>query len=444
MNSIRFLSLGASVSVLLVAVVLLGASAASAHPVGAIPSPSAALPLAAISIKTVNVGHAPETEIYDPATKEVYIGNTGSNSVSAINSTTYAVKTIPVGKSPVTLTYSASTKDIYVENDASNNISVIGTSNKVVHTVALPGLEPGYQAYDPANGDVYVLTITMTGSEITDIHHSNYALTTISLPLEGIVVAYDNATASMVVSSDISNELTAINATDKTTTIKLTAGTFPAFMVYDPNNKDLYVDDIGETSHGYTKTGNISVLSSANKIIKTIKVGSVPTIPSYDPSNHEIYVVNEGNRSGGANPVSTASVIGTNNSVVKVVALGKDAVIAVYDPKNSEMYISAQDSNRTYAISSSTNAIVATIKTIQYADGCVYDPALGDMMAGGDTIFTNSSSTAKTIVTVIPSTNTGTSLLTLGVGPVSGAIYDPTDSGLWADNDGANTVSIIL
>lgn len=442
--SIGIFRLSASLSVLMVAILFLGVTAATAHAVPTTSAGSASPSPLTITLKTVTVGKGPEATIYDTANKEVYVGNTLSNTVSAVNSTTYKVTTIPVGKDPIVLTYSASSKDVYVLNEQSNNVSVISSANKVLHTIKLPGLAAFNQVYDPANGDVYVVSFTTTTSEVSDVNHNTWALTNLLVPAGAQFATYDNASASLVVASSSSNELTAINATDKTTTVKLTVGLTPVWAVYNPSDKDLYISDLGATAHGYTKTGNVSVLSSANKIIKTLKVGSVPTFGTYDPSNHDVYVVNTGNRSGSTYQNSTVSVIGTGNTIVKTIAVGKDAAIAVYDPKNSEMYVSAADSNKTYAINSSTNVVAATIKTTQYAGGCLYDPALGDMLAGGESTFVNSTSTAKTIVTVIPPSNTGTSTLTLGTGPLGGAVYDPTDLGVWAVNHGTTTVTIIL
>ena len=419
------------------------AGATSAHAAGS-PVPSAADALkATISLKTVTVGSDPQLVLYDPANDEVYVSDTGSDTVSVVNSTTYAVTTISVGKEPEILTYGASNKDVYVENFDSNNVSVISSANKVVHTVKLPGLEPFSQIYDPANGDVYVVTVDATGFEISDINHQTWALKNVTLSAGYSSVAYDNASSSLVVASGETNELTVINATDVATTVKLTTGIFPDFMVYNPDDKDMYIADLGESSKGLTKTGNVSVLASDNKIIKTLKVGQNPTLGTYDPANHDIYQVNTGNISKKPYPSSTVSVIGTSNTVLKTITVGKFAVEAAYDPKNTEMYLPCAGSNKTYAINSTTNAIAATITTTQYADGAGYDPALGDMLAAGLSTFLNSSSTAKTIVTVIPSSNKGTSTVTLGPGPLAGAAYDPKDSGFWGANHG-DTVSVIL
>lgn len=397
--------------------------------------------MVAVTTKTVTVGTNPNFALYDPATKEVYVANEGSKSVSAISSTTYAVKTITVGTEPLLITYNPTTKALYVEN-FETSISVISTANTVVKTITFPaGVFPISQAYSPANGDVYVLCDTTTGSELVQINSATYAQKAVVLPGAALFVTYDNASSSLVVSSPSANEVTAVSSTNVATTVTLAKGFFPTWMVYNPHDSDLYITDAGETAHGVTKTGNVSVLSSANTIIATVKVGSFPTLGWYDPANFDIYEMNTGKPSKPF-PVSTVSVIGTGNTVVKTLTVGKYAAVASYDPKNSEMYIACPGSNLTYAISSG-NAIVAKVVTKQYATAAEYDPKLGEMLAVGFATFFGAP-VANTLVTLIPSSNTGTSTVTLGTGPAAGGTYDPTDSGVWIVNGGTTTVSVIL
>ena len=436
----RFLRVSAGVAVLLVLVLLASATAASGRGIGA-PVRLEVKPLApTITTKTVTVGTKPNFALYDPATKEVYVANEGSKTVSAISSTTYAVTSIPVGTEPLLITYAPSTQDLYVLN-FETSISVISSANKVVKTITFPkGDIPVTQVYDPANGDVYVICDTSTVPQINDINQKTFALTPVSLPIGSLYAIYDNASSSLVVSGGMSNELTAISSKDVPTTIKLTAGISPEWMVYNPNDKDLYIVDDGATTKGISKTGNISVLTSANKITATVKIGAYPTLAFYDPANHDIYAMDTGIPSK-PYPVSSVSII-SGTTVSKTLTVGKYAVVAGYDPKNSEMYVSCPGSNLTYAITSG-NAITAMVATPQYSTAAEYDPSLGDMLAVGFPTF-GGTAAANTIVTVIPSTNTGTSTVTLGKGPPGGVGYDPTDSGFFVVNSGTTTVSFIL
>ena len=436
----RFLRVSASVTVLLVLVLLSSATLASAREVAPSPRHETQTPLT-LTTKSVKVGKDPESALYDPTTKEVYVVNYGADTVSAISSasTPAVVATITVGKAPSIITYAPSTGDLYVGN--LTEISIISSANTVVHTVTFPPATfLGAEIYDPANGDVYVL---VSGTSIDQIAQTSpFALTSIPLPTGALFVTYDNASKSIVVSSGESGKVTAISSTDKTTTVTLPKGAVPEWMVYDPHDSDLYITWDTLTAHGFAKTGNVSVLTSANKITKTIKIGAYPSLGWYDPANFEIYEMNTGLQTPPTYVASTISII-TGTTLTTTLTVGKDALIAFYDPKNTEMYVACPASNLTYAITSA-NAITAMVVTKQNPGVAIYDPGLGETLAIGETEFNGHASTAKTLLTVIPSTNTGPTSLSLAEGPAGGAAYDPTDSGFFVVNSGAGTVSVIL
>ena len=441
--NMRWLRLSASLGILLVAV-LVASTAASAQSVGLRMESRLPVPTLTVTTKTVTVGKDPNIAFYDPGNEEVYVANEGSGTVSAISSTTYAVTSVTVGSDPLLLTYSVSTKDLYVLN-YETSVSVISTANKVLKTITFgSGDIPVNQAYDPANGDVYVLVLTSTTPEMVQINSASYAQKDVPLPTGSLsYITYDNASTSLVVSDGDENELTVISSSNAVTTVKLTVGIWPTWMVYNPHDSDLYISDIGVTTKGYTKTGNVSVLSSANKIVATVKVGELPTTSWYDPKNFDIYVVDTGGLpSGKTYPTSKVSVITTSNKVTKTLTVGKYAVVAFYDPTNTEMYVACPASDLTYTITNA-NALGPKVTTTQNAGAAIYDPGLGEMVAVGISTFLGAS-TADTIATIIPSTNTGTSTVTLGEGPAAGTAYDPTDSGLWVVNGGTTSVTVIL
>jgi YVTN family beta-propeller protein len=438
----RWFRLSAALGILVVIALVASTTAASAQSVGPRIESRLGISPDAITLKTITVGSKPGFALYDPANKDVYVANEGSATVSAISSTTYAVTTVKVGTEPLILTYSPSSTDLYVLN-FEKSITVISSANKVLTTITpAKGAIPFTQAYDPANGDVYVVCVTTTTPEIVQINHATYAQTAIPLPTGSLeYVTYDNATSSLVVSDGEANELSVISSSNVVTTVKLTAGEWPTWMVYNPHDSDLYIVDIGETSHGYTKTGNVSILASSNKITATVKTGELPTIATYDPKNFDIYAVDTGVPSGKTYPTSSVTII-SGTKLVKTLTIGKYGVVASYDPSNTEMYIACPASNLTYTITNA-NAAGPTVVTKQYAGATEYDPALGDMIALGITDFLGASA-ADTLATVIPSSNTGTSTLTLGEGPVAGGAWDPTDSGLWEVNGGTTSVTVIL
>lgn len=92
--------------------------------------------------------------------QNLYVSNEGSASVSVVDTASNAVvATIPVGEQPYGIGYNAATKEVYVANIVSNTVSVIDadptslTYNMVTHTIAV-GVRPFYVA--TAGARVYV------------------------------------------------------------------------------------------------------------------------------------------------------------------------------------------------------------------------------------------------------------------------------------------------
>lgn len=79
----------------------------------------------------------PDSATFDSANKYVYVANTGSDSVSVVDSKSNTiVGIIPVGKLPSSIAFDSANRDIYVANQGGGTISVInGTSNTVAATI---------------------------------------------------------------------------------------------------------------------------------------------------------------------------------------------------------------------------------------------------------------------------------------------------------------------
>jgi YVTN family beta-propeller protein len=387
--------------------------------------------------KTITVGKTPAEIVY-AANGDLYVVNQAGNSVSVIaGSTNTVVATVSVVKSPVNEVYDPTSKEVYVSN--STQVSVISTStNKVVTTVKLVG-NIGPAGFDPANGDLYYLSSSYPATNLLNkIDHSTHAVTKITVGSLPESAVYDNATRCMVTSNAGSNSLSVVNSTtNAVTTVSLPAGHEPVTMVYNSADKDLYVVDSGAYPV-LSKTGNVSVLSSANKIVATVKVGTFPILATVDPKNHDVYVVNTGLSSGSKIATSSVSVISTANKVVTTVTIGKDGILPTYDPANGEIYVPCKYSNATYVINGSTNKLAHTLATKPYPLVAFYDPGPTDML-----VIEDSNSTTKTKVVVISSTDTIVTTLTLGLGPLGGGAYDPGNRDVYGSNEGSNTVSVV-
>ncbi len=94
--------------------------------------------------------------MYDSGTREVFVANMESDTVSVISDTNNTVvATVAVGASPNGVTYDSGTGEVFVANSNSNNVSVISdTNNTVVATVAV-GASPNGVTYDSGRGEVF-------------------------------------------------------------------------------------------------------------------------------------------------------------------------------------------------------------------------------------------------------------------------------------------------
>ncbi len=404
-------------------------------------------PLTSISvIKTITVGSKPTQVLYDPSNHDIYVANSGASTVSVISSSTNAVtKTVTVGQNPEALLYDPTNQEVYVLNSGPLTVTAITGSNTVSATVGVHGNFDAVPVYDPANGDIYVLTEAFVLPShfyynLTRIAHATNLATVITVGSGPNFAVYDNASTEVLVSDEASGRITAVNSsTNSVSTITLKVGKYPYPMIYDPANKEVYVLDLGSGAG----TGNITAISRTNTILATVKVGVFPAIGSVDPANGDLLVLNLGavNAITHQFPATKISVISTANRLLKTLTVGHEALSTSYSPATKDLYVPCYGSNLTYVISASTFAIVGKLTTKQYPEVALYDPARSVMLVAGNSNATGTP--VQTIVTVISSTNSIAAHLTLGKGFPGGGAYAAASSEVYVSNRGGGTVSVI-
>lgn len=447
--------MGIAFAVIFILLTLSSASAlAAGTPVGArtVSHPGMLATNAAISVvKNVGVGKTPTSVAYDPSNKDIYVADSGAGKVTVISgATNLVVKTLTVGAQPETLLYNPHNARMYVLNLGSDSVTVIRSNNTIAATVPISAISLFNMVYDPANGAVYVLSYAFVPPSsilynLSKINPTTNAVTKITVGAGASSTLYDPATQDLVVADSSANQLSIVNSSTNTvTTVTLLTGKYPASLLYNPANKDVYVLDAGYVTKGIAKTGNVSVLSSSNKIVATLKVAKLPISATLDPASNEVFVVSLGspNATTRQYPNGVVSVIGPKNTVVTTVKVGKEAFLSSYDPATQDMYVPCAQSNATYVINGTTNVLVGSpIPSKQYPVVGLYDPATKDMLVIGDSNTTGKPQTTN--VTVISTTNTRLTTLILGKGPVGGFAYDPTNLDAYCSNEAAATVSVI-
>ena len=148
-------------------------------------------------VTSINVGISPDASIYDPYNQYLYVVNSGSDSISVINTThNSVVGTINVGSHPTDMLFDPQNQMIYVNNQKAECISVIETQyNSVEKIINLP--EPLFKTnenmvYYEKTGSIYagedtsnITVINTTKNEITDnIITDNYFLRWANLTID--------------------------------------------------------------------------------------------------------------------------------------------------------------------------------------------------------------------------------------------------------------------
>ena len=130
-------------------------------------------------VKTVAGGDGPNGVAYNPTNNLIYIAARNTNKVRVMRASDYTlVKTIPVGSQPNGIAVNPTTNRIYVANYGSGTVSVIsGATNTVIKTVAV-GSEPAMIVVNPTTNKAYV---SLHGAGRIAVISSTYAVTPVDI-----------------------------------------------------------------------------------------------------------------------------------------------------------------------------------------------------------------------------------------------------------------------
>ncbi|MGD0449896.1 MAG: YncE family protein [Candidatus Bathyarchaeia archaeon] len=279
----------------------------------------------------ITVGTSPTGIAYDSAKGELFVANSGYNTVSVISDNSNSVfKTITVGTSPTGVAYDFGRGYIYVTNHGSNSVSVIlDNSYLVIKTIAV-GTSPTNIAYDSGQNKIFVVNSEdNTVSVISD--NSNLVVANVTVGTNPNKVIYDSAMGEVFVANSGYNTVSVINDISNLVVKTITVGSGPAGGAYDSGMNEIFIAN--------SVPGTVSVISdSNNSVVATIPVGTNPYGIAYDPVTSELYVVNHGS-------ASMSIISDSNNSVVSTVAVGASPTGVVYDPGKGKIYVTNEGAN---------------------------------------------------------------------------------------------------
>ena len=338
----------------------------------------------------VNVGDGPFSIAAQPFRDNIYVANSGSDTVSVIDPATHAViKNINVGDSPSVIGTPHFGNNIYVANSDSGTVSVIdSTTNTVIKNITV-GFEPSF-------------------------------IDTFEDPIYG---------NNIYVANSGSGTVSVINSTTNDVIKNITVGFEPSF-----------IDTYGQTIYVSNSFDPVSVINSTtNDVIKNITVGDGSTF--IDTYGQTIYVSNSGS--------GTVSVINsTTNDVIKNIKVGDNPLdINTY---GQTIYVSNFGSGTVSVINSTTNDVIKNI-TVGDDPGFIYvyeDTIYGHTIYGNttysDPIYGNNIYVANygsdTVSVIDPAINTVIKNITVGDGP---SFIDNYGESIYVSNSHSDTVSVI-
>jgi YVTN family beta-propeller protein len=273
-------------------------------------------------VATVRVGVAPAQMAVSPDRRSVYIANTGSDTVSVLNTRNNTIArtiALPRGSKPVDVAVGPHGRYLYTANGGSNRVSVLDTRAKRVVSSVRVGTQPLSVAVARDGKKVYAANSGSGDVSIIDARTNRVirAIPTGRFP-SGVAVTPDGA--SVYVTNELSG-VTVISAGKGTVLARLRRPS-PFSVTISPDGHRAYVTSLGP--------GKVTAIDTAtHRISSTVSVGPHGTDPfTVRATDDAIYVANQG--------ANTLSVIDSSTlRVTATIATGNSPYgIAVVQPRS--------------------------------------------------------------------------------------------------------------
>jgi YVTN family beta-propeller protein len=227
-----------------------------------------------------------------------YVANSGSNSVTPIDTQTNAAgTTIAVGSNPIAVAITPDGATAYVANPGSNNVTPIDTATNTAGTAIAVGSNPLGIAITPDGATAYA--VNQSSNSVTPIDTAtNTAGTAIAVGSSpfGIAITPDGATA--YVANQVSNSVTPIDTATNTAGTPIAVGSTPRGVAITPDGATAYVANLSSNS--------VTPIDTATNTAGTpIAVGTQPFAVAITPDGATAYAVN--NFSHNVTPIDTAT-----------------------------------------------------------------------------------------------------------------------------------------
>ena len=270
---------------------------------------------------SITVGHAPNCIVVDTALNRIYVVNTGSGNISAIDGATdRVVKTLPGEEHPYAVAFDSALHRAYVTNTYSDKVTMIDTANDSVQP--LPVGSKDYVETDARRRRAFFIsyedpTLTMVDAA-NAIHHEDLGLS------HAWGLAVDQQRGIVYVTEIGRNILLAYHEEDGKTD-KIPTGAMPDAVAIDEAANRIYVTNyVGDS---------VTVVDGATmKAVATVAAGHHPQALAVDGKRHRIFVANTHS--------NNATVIdGATNRALGTVPAGTSPYAVAVDPDSGDAYV---------------------------------------------------------------------------------------------------------
>lgn len=388
------------------------------------------------SVANLAVGSFPDTVAFDPGTGAVAVGNAYSATITWIDAATHAVTgTTNAGFYVGALTDDPATGEVF---GTGSNVSTgwpevgwfrPGASAPIGEVVGLGG--GSSIAYVPVDSDVVVEggpvgCACEALDELAEINATGRLVGTIPVPLTPEGLAYDPATARLVVTEWTSawagtDALAVIDPINRSLAATLPfAGECPQGLAWDAASAIAVVAEAcGTTLTEVTVPGGTATDLRVS--------GSGPEAVALDPETGEVYVANY-------YAANVTLLSGTTGRPTGSTPVGYGPIAELFDPSTHDLWVANSASNNITVIDARSERSVANISVGRYPDGLALDPTDGTVWVANYVSSNLSVISATSFLTV--------ATVAAEPGPLA-VVYDPGAGAVFVADSVNQTLGVI-
>lgn len=211
----------------------------------------------------------------------------GSGDVSVLDASNGTTRwTVPVGLGPTGLAYDTNTSEVFVANTGSNSVDIISVFNaSLVNASVAVGAGPEGVAVDWESGQVFVTN--SLGSSVSVIDEStNAVVATIGVGAGPTGIVYDPVMNELFVANQGSSSISVISGLTDSVVATVSMSSPPSQLAYEPGTGEIIATE--------PSAGTVAVLSDkTNSLEQSISLGGGVAGAVYDWTTGEVFVTEE-------------------------------------------------------------------------------------------------------------------------------------------------------